>query len=80
MPLKNKYQKCSKISERKLLRKRIVQECEKQTLFKGVVELDESYFGLRWIRGKRGQGAGSKTIVFGIFKREYKVYTEIVSY
>lgn len=29
-------------------------------------------------RGKRGRGAGSKTIVFGIFKRDGKVYTEIV--
>ncbi len=60
------------------LRKRMAQECEKQAPFKGVVELDESYFGPRRVRGKRGRGAGSKTIVFGIFKRSDKVYTEIV--
>ena len=111
MPLKNRYQKYSKISERKLrqilryfaqdftasdtaeltaisvrsintiflkLRKRIAQECEKQSPFQGVVELDESYFGPRRIRGKRGRGAGGKTIVFGIFKRGDNVYTEII--
>ncbi len=111
MPLKNRYQKYGKISERKFreilryfaqdftasdtaqltlvsgrsintiflkLRKRIAQECAKQTPFKGVVELDESYFGPRRIRGKRGRGAAGKTIVFGIFKRDDKVYTEIV--
>lgn len=61
------------------LRKRMAQECEKQTPFKGVIELDESYFGPRRVRGKRGRGAGNKTIVFGIFKRNDKVYTEIVA-
>ncbi len=53
-------------------------ECERQTPFAGVVELDESYFGAKRIRGKRGRGAGGKTIVFGILKRDDKVYTEIV--
>ena len=60
------------------LRKRIVQECEQRAPFDGVVEVDESYFGPHRIRGKRGRGAGGKTIVFGIFKRGDKVYTEIV--
>lgn len=111
MPLKNRYYKCSKISERKFreilryfaqdftasdtakltsistrsvntiylkLRKRIIQVCEQQTIFNGVVEMDESYFGPHRVRGKRGRGAGSKTIVFGIFKRGDIVYTEIV--
>lgn len=32
----------------------------------------------RRVRGKRGRGAGNKTIVFGIYKRNGKVYTEIV--
>lgn len=41
-------------------------------------EADESYFGSKRIRGKRGRGAGNKTIVFGLFKRDGKVYTEIV--
>ena len=111
MPLKNRYYKCSKISERKFreiiryfardltasdtsrlssisirsinniylkLRKRIVQECEQLAPLKGIIEIDESYFGPHRIRGKRGRGAGGKTIVFGIFKRGDKVYTEIV--
>ncbi len=44
----------------------------------GAVEVDESYFGARRVRGKRGRGAYGKTIVFGVLKRECKVYTEIV--
>ena len=42
------------------------------------MEIDESYFGARRIQGKRGRGAFGKTIVFGIFRRNGKVYTEIV--
>jgi transposase-like protein len=38
----------------------------------------ESYFGARRVRGKRGRGASGKTIVFGIFKRNGCVYTEVV--
>ena len=61
------------------LRERLAYECEKRRPFKGgEVEIDESYFGPRRVRGKRGRGAGGKTIVFGIFKREGRVYTEIV--
>ena len=44
----------------------------------GTVEIDESYFGPRRVRGKRGRGAGGKTIVFGLFKRGGQVYVEIV--
>lgn len=44
----------------------------------GEYEADESYFGAKRTRGKRGRGAGNKTIVFGLFKRNGKVYTEIV--
>lgn len=44
----------------------------------GMVEIDESYFGPRRGRGKRGRGAGGKTIVFGLFKRGGQVYVEIV--
>ena len=44
----------------------------------GHIEVDESYFGARRVRGKRGRGAKGKTIVFGLLKREDKVYTEIV--
>jgi len=60
------------------IRKRLAEECERQSPFRGEVELDESYFGARRVRGKRGRGAFGKTIVFGIFKRNGKVYTEIV--
>ena len=40
--------------------------------------MDESYFGARRIRGKRGRGAKGKTIVFGLKKRKGKVYTQII--
>ena len=50
--------------------------------FVGSVELDESYFGARRVRGfhgklKRGRGT-FKQPVFGIFERGGRVYTEIV--
>src|SRR5919112_1031108 len=60
-------------------RQRIAEECERASPFAGEVEVDESYFGARRVRGKRGRGASGKTIVFGIFKRNGSVYTEIVS-
>ena len=44
----------------------------------GELEADESYFGPRRVRGLRGRGAGSKTVVFGLLKRGDSVYTEIV--
>jgi transposase len=59
-------------------RQRIVQVCEQEAPLRGTIEVDESYFGPRRVKGKRGRGAGCKTIVFGIFKRTGKVYTEIV--
>ena len=46
--------------------------------FSGEFELDESYFGAKRIRGKRGRGAAGKTPVFGLLKRDGKVYVEIV--
>ncbi len=42
------------------------------------MEVDESYFGPSRVKGKRGRGAGGKTIVFGIFKRNGHDCTEIV--
>ena len=62
----------------KLIRKRIAELCESETPFKGVIEVDESYFGAKRVRGKRGRGAAGKTPVFGILQRKGKVYTEIV--
>jgi len=61
-----------------LIRRAIAAHCENESPFSGEVELDESYFGAKRIRGKRGRGAAGKTIVFGIYKRNGKVYTEIV--
>jgi transposase len=61
------------------IRERIAEECERESpLSNGEVEVDESYFGARRVRGKRGRGASGKTIVFGLLKREGRVYTEIV--
>lgn len=62
----------------RLLRERIVAACEAEAPLRGKVEVDESYVGPRRVRGKRGRGAGRKTIVFGIFQRNGTVYTEIV--
>ncbi len=53
-----------------LFREKIVKICEKDSPLSGEIEVDESYFGATRVRGK--------TIVFGILKREGKVYTEIV--
>ena len=47
--------------------------------FAGEVEIDESYFGARRVRGKRGRGASGKTPVIGLLKRGGKVFTEIVA-
>jgi len=44
----------------------------------GEVELDESYFGARRVRGKRGRGAAGKTPVFGLLKRNGKVFVTVV--
>ena len=60
------------------IRLRMAQDCASRSPFAGELEADESYFGPRRVRGKRGRGAGSKTIVFGLLKRGDCVYTEIV--
>jgi transposase-like protein len=62
----------------RFIREQIARICEMESPFSGEVEVDESFFGARHIKGKRGRGAYGKTIVFGIFKRNGKVYTEIV--
>ncbi|MBU6321411.1 IS1595 family transposase [Patescibacteria group bacterium] len=52
--------------------------------FSGEVELDESYFGgprrkrHAADRRKRGRGAENKVPVFGVLKRDGKVYTQII--
>lgn len=60
------------------VRQRIAKHCELESPLQGSVEVDESYFGAQRVRGKRGRGAYGKTIVFGVLKRQGKVYTEIV--
>jgi transposase len=61
------------------LRLRILElAVEEARPFAGEVEIDESYFGPRRVRGKRGRGAGGKTPVIGLLKRGGKVFTEIV--
>ena len=61
------------------IRERLAFVCEQASPFsKSEVEVDESYFGARRVRGKRGRGASGKHIVFGIYKRNGCVFTEIV--
>ena len=60
------------------LRSQIATSCEQQSPLQCAVEVDESYFDPRRVRGKRGLGAYGKMIVLGLFKRDGRVYTEIV--
>ena len=61
-----------------LLRHRIVEMSINTVPALGEFELDESYFGAKRIRGKRGRGAAGKTPVFGILKRGGAVYVNVV--
>jgi len=62
-----------------LFRERILEHQHREMQpFAGEVELDESYFGARRIRGKRGRGAAGKTPVFGVLKRGGKVFVTVV--
>jgi transposase-like protein len=51
---------------------------EELKLLGGEFECDESYFGAKRVRGKRGRGAAGKTPVFGLLKRDGKVFVSIV--
>jgi transposase-like protein len=62
----------------RLIRERIAELCSRSSPFSGEIEVDESYFGARRVKGKRGRGASGKTPVFGILQRGGKVYTEVV--
>ncbi len=53
-------------------------EAEARPFVGGLVAVDESYFGPRRVRGKRGRGAGRKIPVIGLLKREGKVFAQIV--
>lgn len=63
------------------IRQRLAQVCQQESPFTGgEIEGDESYFGARRVRGKRGRarGANGKTPVFGLLKRNGRVYTKMV--
>ena len=60
------------------IRARIAEESRRTSPLKGELEADESYFGSRRVRGKRGRGAYGKTIVFGLLKRGGNVYVQVV--
>ena len=60
------------------IRERIAEVCEQESPFKGEIEVDESYFEGRRIKGLRGRGASGKLPVFGLLKRQGKVYTEVI--
>ena len=63
----------------KQMRIRIAEFCEEESIFeKGEIEIDESYFGAKRIRGRRGRGSYGKTIVFGLKQRKGKVYTQVI--
>mgnify|MGYP000854844567 CR=1 FL=1 len=64
-----------------LIREAILEESIREDNIKidGEIELDESYFGAKRVRGKRGRGAAGKTIVFGVLKRDDKVYLKIIN-
>jgi transposase len=44
----------------KALRQKIAEFCELESPFSGEVEVDESWFGAKWVKGKRGRGAAGK--------------------
>lgn len=62
-----------------LFRRRIVVLTSIEDKLHGEIEIDESYFGARRVRGKRGRGAKGKIPVVGLLKRGGKVYTQIIT-
>jgi len=62
----------------RLVGTRIAEFCDQSSPFRGDIEVDESCFGAKRIKGKRGRGAHNKTLVFGILQRQGMVYKEIV--
>jgi transposase len=55
----------------------IYDKSEHLELLDGEIEADESYFGGRR-KGKRGRGAAGKVPVFGLLKRNGKIFTVII--
>ena len=59
------------------LRQIIYDNSQEHDVFSGEIEIDESYFGgMR--KGKRGRGAAGKVPVFGLLKRNGKVYAVMI--
>ena len=62
----------------RLIRQSVAAHCQRESPFSGDVELDESYCGARRVRGKLGRGERDKIIVFGIYKRNGRVYYQLL--
>mgnify|MGYP001567243172 CR=1 FL=1 len=62
---------------RSLVISQAIRERHEERITNGV-EIDESYFGPRRQRGKRGRGARGKIVVLGLLKRNGKVYAQII--
>ena len=59
-----------------LFREKIfISSVENEHSSSGEFEIDESYFGAKRVRGKRGRGSAWKTPVFGLLKRNGQVYS-----
>jgi len=61
-----------------LWRLRMADLARRDCPFRGVVELDESYFGPTRTRGHKGRGNPRKVPVFGILERGGRVHCQIV--
>jgi transposase len=61
-------------------RKRVIVLSGGESVLEGEIEIDESYFGAKRVRGKRGRGAKGKIPVVGLLKRNGKVYTEVIEH
>ena len=60
------------------IRRCLLLECEEEAKLSGEIEMDESYFGGHR-KGNRGRGAAGKVAVFGLLKRNGRVYTRPVT-
>lgn len=64
-----------------LFRQLITKQAIKERISVGLkngIEIDESYFGPKRVRGKRGRGAARKIVVLGIRKRKGRVFTSVI--
>jgi len=59
------------------IRMKLLEACEREAVFRGEVEVDESYFG-GLQKGGRGRQVITKVPVFGILKRNGHAYTKVL--